>query len=166
VTFPRELETERLRLTAWSRDDGEALAAINAHPDVLRHVPPVDRAGSFALAERLAAHWTALRFGLWALRERGRDDVIGFAGLSIPVHVPEVFPSVEVGWRLRRDAWGRGFATEAGRAALEHGFAALGLREVVCLVHSGNARSLATAARLGLEESRRVREVVVLSLRR
>ena len=63
---------------------------------------------------------------------------------------------VEVGWRLRRDAWGHGYATEAGRAGLAYGFGTLGLREIVSLIHPHNLRSAAVARRLGLELRERV----------
>ena len=162
MAYPRELRTERLRLAPLSADDGEQLAAINDDPEVHRHLGRLDHAGSLAQAARFAAHWDEHGFGLWAARTHDDDALLGFAGLSIPFHFPAVLPAVEVGWRLRRDAWGRGYATEAGRAALRHGFADLALDEIVCLVRAANARSLAVAARLGLRERERVGDVVVL----
>jgi RimJ/RimL family protein N-acetyltransferase len=166
MPFPRVLRTERLRLTPLAPDDGEALAAINADPEVTRFLTPLDHAGSLAQAARFAAHWDEHGFGLWALRRHDRDDLLGFAGLSIPFQFPAVLPAVEVGWRLRRDAWGHGYATEAGRVAARHGFADLGLDEVISLVHRANERSLAVAARLGLRERERHGDVVVLACRR
>jgi RimJ/RimL family protein N-acetyltransferase len=161
LTYPRELATERLLLTAWSRDDGDALAEINADPEVMRFLRPADRAESLAQSERFAAHWEEHGYGLWALRRRADGDLVGFAGLSIPFHFPPVLPAVEAGWRLRRDAWGQGYATEAARVALAHGFADLGLDEIVSLVHEGNARSRAVAGRLGLRIRERIGVVVV-----
>jgi len=76
--------------------------------------------------------------------------VLGFVGLSHPRWFPALAPAVEVGWRLRREAWGKGFATEGGQAALEHGFDRLGLSEVIALVHPENARSAGVAERLGM----------------
>jgi RimJ/RimL family protein N-acetyltransferase len=157
------VRTKRLRLTPLARDDGEELAAINDDPEVHRYLGALDHAGSLAQAARFAAHWDEHGFGLWALRTHDDDALLGFAGLSIPFHFPAVLPAVEVGWRLRRDAWGRGYATEAARAAVRHGFAGLGLDEIISLVHRGNDRSLAVAARLGLRERARDGDVVVLS---
>jgi RimJ/RimL family protein N-acetyltransferase len=57
---------------------------------------------------------------------------------------------VEVGWRLARDAWGHGYATEAARAALAFGFRELGLAEIVSYTTLGNARSIAVMERLGM----------------
>jgi RimJ/RimL family protein N-acetyltransferase len=163
MPFPRELRTERLRLTPFSPGDGEALAAINADPQVTRYLEAADRAASLRQAERFAAHWDQHGFGLWALRRHGDERLLGFTGLSIPFSFPEVLPAVEAGWRLARDAWGQGYATEAGRVAVDHGFADLGLDEVISLVHAGNERSLAVAARLGLRERDRHGAVIVLS---
>jgi RimJ/RimL family protein N-acetyltransferase len=161
--YPRELATERLRLTAVAAGDADELAAINADPEVMRYLRPAARAESLAQAERFAVHWDQHAFGLWALRARDDDALLGFTGLSIPFHFPAVLPAVEVGWRLRRSSWGRGYATEAARAALYHGFADLGLEEIISLVHAENARSLAVAVRLGLRERERIGAVVVLA---
>jgi RimJ/RimL family protein N-acetyltransferase len=163
MPFPRELRTERLSLTPFAAADGEALAAINADPEVTRYLSPLDHAGSLAQAERFALHWDEHGFGLWALRRLGEDIPIGFTGLSIPLQFPALLPAVEVGWRLRRDAWGKGYASEAARPAVHHGFADLGLDEVISLVHAQNARSLAVAARLGLRERERIGTIVVMS---
>ena len=132
----------------------------------MRYLRPADRDESLRQSERFAAHWDEHGYGLWALRRRDRDDVLGFAGLSIPYHFPPVLPAVEVGWRLRRDQWGRGYATEVGRLALEHGFADLGLEEIVSLIHVENARSLAVAGRLGLRERDRYGVVAVFNATR
>jgi len=132
---------------------------INADPEVMRYLRPGGRPESLAQSQRFAAHWEEHGYGLWALWADGA--LVGFAGLSIPYHFPAVLPAVEVGWRLRRDAWGCGYATEAGRAAVTHGFATLGLDEIVSLIHVDNARSLAVAERLGLRERERIGVVSV-----
>src|SRR3954447_12303449 len=163
MAYPRSVRTKRLRLTPLARDDGEELAALNADPEVTRFLKPLDHAGSLAQAARFAGHWEEHGFGLWAVRAHNQDALLGLAGLSIPVPFPAVLPAVEVGWRLRRSSWGRGYATEAARVALRRGLADLGLEEVISLVHADNARSLAVAARLGLRERERIGAVVVLA---
>ena len=136
---------------------------MNGDPEVMRFLSAADPDEQ---SVRFAAHWDEHGFGLWALRLRDSDEVLGFAGLSVPAHVPEVLPAVEVGWRLRRGAWGCGYATEAGRAALERAWSDLGLDEVISIIHPDNERSLAVARRLGLAERERVRELAVLAQRR
>jgi len=132
----------------------------------MRYLRPADRDESLRQSERFAAHWEEHGYGLWALRRHDSDVVLGFAGLSIPYHFPSVLPAVEVGWRLRRDQWGRGFATEAARPALIHGFGDLGLDEIISLIHAENARSLAVASRLGLRERDRYGVVAVFGATR
>ena len=149
------VETERLLLRPWrAADDLPPFAALNGDPEVMKWIAPnrpLASAESAALLERIEDHWREHGFGLWAVEPRsGGAPCIGFAGLAIPSFLPEVLPAVEVGWRLDRAWWGRGLATEAARAAVAHGFDALGLRSVIAIVDAGNARSLRVAEKLGM----------------
>ena len=156
ATVAAELETARLRLRAWRPDDLTPFAALNADPEVTRHLQgrPLSRAESDDLAARIAAHWRERGFGLWAVELKADGRMVGFAGLAVPAFLPAVLPAVEVGWRLARDVWGRGLATEAGRASLEQGFGALGLDRVVSIIRPANAASRRVAEKLGLELER------------
>ena len=91
-----------------------------------------------------------MRLGLWAVFPKEDEGFAGFVALMHPGWLPSDAHRVEVGWRLARSGWGRGYATEAGRAALAVGFGQLGLPEVVSLIHPDNRRSIAVAERLGL----------------
>jgi RimJ/RimL family protein N-acetyltransferase len=149
------LETERLLLRPWRpAEDLDALAAINADPDVMRFVAPnrpLSRAETAAQLERFVAHWDQHGFGLWAVVPRESDGrAVGFAGLAIPSFLPQILPAVEVGWRLASAAWGRGYATEAARASVAFGFERLGLRSIVSVIEAGNVRSLRVAEKLGM----------------
>jgi RimJ/RimL family protein N-acetyltransferase len=148
------LETERLLLRPWRADDLDALAAVNAQPEVMRWVAPnrpLRRDESAELLERIVRHWAEHGFGLWAVQPRaGGDACIGFAGLAIPSFLPAVLPAVEVGWRLAAEWWGRGLATEAARASVRFGFEALGLETIVSIIDPANARSLRVAEKLGM----------------
>ena len=150
------LETERLLLRPWRpAEDLDALAAVNADPDVMRFVAPnrpLSRTETAAQLERFVAHWDEHGFGLWAVVPRFEPGAgcIGFAGLAVPSFLPEILPAVEVGWRLAAAAWGRGYATEAARASVAFGFERLDLRSIVAVVEDGNARSLRVAEKLGM----------------
>jgi RimJ/RimL family protein N-acetyltransferase len=151
--------TERLRLVRWAREHAAGLAAVNADAEVMRFLNggvPLTRVESGLVSDRVLEHWRTFGFGLWAVVERDGDDMLGFAGICHPLWFPRWTAKVEVGWRLRRDAWGRGYATEAGREALRVGFEERGLEEIVAFVHTGNHASAAVARRLGMVHEDRV----------
>jgi RimJ/RimL family protein N-acetyltransferase len=147
------LGTERLKLRAWRAEDAAALAVVNADPEVMRWVgdgSALDRRGSDALLARIEEQWRARGFGLWAVEARGRPGLLGFCGLSVPWFLPELLPAVEIGWRLGRGAWGRGYATEAARSVLAHGFGELSLPEILATVFPENVRSVRVTEKLGM----------------
>lgn len=142
------LRTERLILRAWTDADLEPFAAMNADPAVMEHFPAaLDRAGSDATAARIRAHFERHGYGLWAVEVQGGAPFIGFTGLQVTPFREEW---IEIGWRLARAHWGRGYATEAARAALAFAFDALGLAEVVSMTVPANARSRSVMEKLGL----------------
>jgi RimJ/RimL family protein N-acetyltransferase len=152
------VETERLVLRAWRPEDRAPLAQINGDPEVMRWIGSgrvLGRGLSDDLVHRFEREWDERGHGLWAVawRDGGGDgggELLGFCGLTAPAFLPEVLPAVEIGWRLARGAWGRGVATEAGRAALAFGFGELGMREIIALVAPENGRSLRVAEKLGM----------------
>jgi RimJ/RimL family protein N-acetyltransferase len=151
-----EVHTERLVLRGWAPRDRAAFAALNADPEVVRWIGdgrPMPRATSDELVDRIEEQWRARGFGLWAVEERAGGAFVGFAGLAVPWFLPAVLPAVEVGWRLPRDAWGRGYATEAGGAALAHAFGPLALAEVIATIFPENTRSIRVAEKLGMRRS-------------
>jgi RimJ/RimL family protein N-acetyltransferase len=114
---------------------------------------PLDRAESDALAGRIRDHLARHGFGLWAVEARGVADFIGFVGLSVPSFQAPFTPCVEIGWRLAHEHWGRGYATEAARAALAFGFRDLALEEIVSFTVPMNRRSRRVMERLGMTRS-------------
>src|SRR5947209_4906556 len=108
------------------------------------------REQSDALLERERAAISARGWGLWAVEVIDGPEFIGFVGLSRPGFKAHFTPAVEVGWRLGREHWGRGYATEAARAALAFGFGELGLSEIVSFTTESNARSRRVMERLGM----------------
>ncbi|MBO4206989.1 GNAT family N-acetyltransferase [Micromonospora echinofusca] len=151
-----ELRTSRLVLRQWRDDDLPFFAALNADPEVMEHFPaPLNRQDSDGLANRAAAHVATHGWGLWAVEvvAEGSPDqgrFAGFTGLSVPSFEAHFTPAVEVGWRLARWAWGRGYASEAARAAVAYGFGRLGLAEVVSFTAVPNRRSAAVMRRIGM----------------
>jgi RimJ/RimL family protein N-acetyltransferase len=138
-------------LRQWREDDAEPFAAMNADPEVMRYFPALlTREESDALMEQQALLLELRGWGLWAVEVAGGSPFIGFVGLAEPQFDAHFTPCVEVGWRLAREHWGRGYATEAARAAVELGFGELGLDEIVSLTTPANTRSRRVMERLGM----------------
>ncbi|MBT8765330.1 GNAT family N-acetyltransferase [Metapseudomonas boanensis] len=147
-----ELQTPRLCLRRWRDDDLPAFAALNADPEVMRFFPGcLSREQSDALVTRIQAHFSEHGFGLWALERRDSGAFIGFTGLLQVGFEAPFAPAAEIGWRLAREHWHQGLASEAARAALTFAFEGLQLPEVVSFTVPGNLRSRALMARLGLQ---------------
>ena len=145
------LSGDRVRLRRWREEDRAPFAAMNANGRVMEFFPkPLDRAESDALVDRIEAHFGRHDFGLWAVEVPGVEPFIGFTGLSTATFEAPFTPCVEVGWRLAVGQWGHGYATEAARLALAHGFGPIGLREIVSFTAAGNRRSRAVMERLGM----------------
>ena len=145
------LRTERLILRPWRPDDLDPFAALNADPVVMEHFPrPLTRADSAAFIDRITTEWTAHGYGLWAVEVPGVAPFIGFTGLHGAVFEAPFTPAVEVGWRLAAEYWGRGYASEAARAALGFGFATVGLAEILSFTAVTNTRSQRVMERIGM----------------
>jgi RimJ/RimL family protein N-acetyltransferase len=145
------LRTERLILRPWREEDLVPFAALNADPAVMEHLPgTLSRAQSDALAARIRAEMAEYGFGLWAVEVPGIAPFIGFTGLAVPRFSEHFTPCVEIGWRIARELWGRGYAPEAARAALAHGFGPLGLDEIVSFTSVANVRSRRVMEKLGM----------------
>jgi RimJ/RimL family protein N-acetyltransferase len=142
------LETERLILRGLEPSDLDAYAAMYADREVVRHLElgrPMDRGAAWRSMAIHLGHWQLRGYGQWALVERASGKLVGRAGLF----EPEGWPGLEVGWVLARPHWGRGFATEAGRAALAYAFDVVGAERIISLIRPGNERSIRVAERLG-----------------
>jgi len=145
------LRTARLLLRDWRETDLEPFAQLNADPEVMEHFPStLTREESNAMVERNRSHVARHGFGVWAVEVPGVADFAGFVGLGVPAFDVPFAPAVEVGWRLARNCWGRGYATEGARAALAFGFETLGLKEIIAFTVPANTRSLAVMQRLGM----------------
>lgn len=145
------MQTPRLLLREWTDDDLEPFAALNADPRVMEFLPNLlTREQSDEMATRIRTHFRERGFGLWAVEVRGGPKFIGFVGLSVPRFEAHFTPCVEVGWRLAAEYWGQGYAPEAARAALEHGFQKLGLKEIVSITVPHNLKSRRVMEKIGL----------------
>lgn len=146
------LETPRLTLRRWRSGDVAALDPINADPEVTRYLnPPLPPAAGFG--ERCIEHWDKYGFGFFAVESREEPSpgrFIGFVGIGHPTFLPELAHRPELGWRLARDSWGHGLATEAAAAVRDDAFSRLGLAELISIIHPDNEASRRVAAKVGM----------------
>jgi RimJ/RimL family protein N-acetyltransferase len=147
LTVPT-LTTDRLLLRGFQPDDQEPLAAIQGDPEVLRYVgdgQPLSPAASWRSLAMHIGHWHLRGYGNWAVVERASGRMIGRAGLWYP----QGWPGLEVGWLLARDQWGKGYATEAARAVVQHAFTALGADHLISIIRPANVASIRVAEKIG-----------------
>jgi RimJ/RimL family protein N-acetyltransferase len=148
---PNLLTTERLILRQWQESDRDAFARLNADPVVREFFPRVQtREESDADAARARKAIEERGWGFWAVEVRGGASFIGFVGLSIPGIETHFSPCVEIGWRLLKEHWGKGYASEAATACLRFGFEKLTLQEIVAFTVPLNERSRAVMERIGM----------------
>jgi len=152
MPLPESLRTERLLLRRWRASDRAPFAALGADPRVMRNLGTLmTRGESDALADRIEAHFAAHGFGLWALEVPDVDAFAGFVGLAHARFPAPFNPSIELAWRLAPAHQGRGYATEAARAALRFGFEQLGLAEILAFTTTSNLASQRVMQRIGMQ---------------
>jgi RimJ/RimL family protein N-acetyltransferase len=142
------LATARLDLRMFREQDLDAYADMCADEEVMRFIGVGGAVGADVAWRQMAlflGEWALHGYGMWAVEERASGRLIGRVGFLNP----HGWPACELGWLLARDAWGRGFALEAARAAIAHGRAHLGVGGLISLIRPDNARSIALAQRLG-----------------
>jgi RimJ/RimL family protein N-acetyltransferase len=145
------LRTPRLLLRQWCDEDAEPFAAMSADPEVMELLlGPFDRAKSDEWMARARDFWGEHGYGQWVVEVPGEAAFVGVVGLSRISYEAHFTPAVEAAWRLARPYWGRGYAYEAARAALEDGFTRLGLTEIVAITTPPNRRSRGLMERLGM----------------
>jgi RimJ/RimL family protein N-acetyltransferase len=148
---PIEVTTQRLRLRQWRESDREPYAALNADPAVMRFFAGTQ---SREASDRSIDTWrTELNergWSNWAVETLESGAFVGFIGLSVPKRALPFVPCVEVGYRLAKEHWGNGFATEGAKAALDVAFTRLALDEVVSFTALLNLPSRAVMERIGM----------------
>lgn len=146
-------ETPRLVLRLPTEDDLDPLSAINADPQVMRFIGDGTTRSREETATGLARarkEWDERGFGMFAVELRDSGQFIGWVALTEPAFLPEVLPTVEIGWRLSRPHWGRGYATEGARVALQFGFTTCRLERIISIRHVANDASRRIMDKLGM----------------
>ena len=134
-------------MRAWKSDDFDHYARLMGNPEITRFLPsgvmaPDDAWQHMAM---IAGHWNLLGYGIWAVDRKDDGAFIGRTGFWNPPG----WPAMELIWTLDRPFWGKGYATEAARAALDFGFTSLGVKHLTSHIDAENKRSQQVARRLG-----------------
>jgi RimJ/RimL family protein N-acetyltransferase len=140
------IETDRLCLRRVTVDDIEELVEIHADPAIMRFMGAWDRARALEWLARVDRNWQKRGYGRFVITDRGSGRLLGRTGLMF---LPE-FSETELGWTLRREAWGHGYATEAAGACANWAFGELEIPYLTSLIEPGNERSIRVASRLGM----------------
>ena len=146
-----ELRTERLLMRRWRDADRAPFAAMNADPVVMEFLTkPLTRVESDDFVDRIEQSFDDRGWGLWAIEVVADGAFAGFVGLWPADFEADFTPAVEIGWRLDSKFWGKGYAPEAARAALQFGFGQLALDEIVSFTAVINERSQRVMQKIGM----------------
>ena len=147
------IETNRLILRDWREDDWPRFFAGTNTPSVMRWLGGLlDNDGMAATRARVEGCAAANGFCFWVVERKGDGEILGFCGLKrADAPGSSVTGAMEIGWRLREDAWGQGYAKEAATAALGAAFQRFGADEVIALTVPGNSPSWGMMTRLGMQ---------------
>ena len=145
--------TDRLRLRGWRDSDRDAFAALNADPEVSRDLGgPLTRAASDAKLDRYMATFAHVGCCRWLVEDLNQQ-FLGYAGVMPSRAGHPLGGHFDIGWRLVRAAWGRGYATEAAKASLRDAFERLHLTDVLAYTSADNVRSQAVIKRLNMQRA-------------
>jgi RimJ/RimL family protein N-acetyltransferase len=145
-----KLESERLLLRWFREHDLEQFCQICSDAEVMRFLGdgrPMTEMEVWRQMATFMGHWYFRGYGIWAVEEKSSGKVIGRIGFMNPAG----WPGFELGWTLGRESWGKGYATEGARRALEYAFTEMNRDHVISLIAPENVASIRVAERLGEE---------------
>jgi ribosomal-protein-alanine N-acetyltransferase len=152
--YNKEISTNRLCLRRFSKEDLNDYAKIMGDHEVGKWFPKGDgytREEAKRSLDSILEHWDKHGFGIWAITDRERKVLLGRCGLNLIAETSEI----EVDFVLARDSWGRGYATEAAKAALAYGFGTLMLDKIIALAKPENIASRRVIEKIGMRYTKR-----------
>lgn len=150
------LNTDRLILRQWTEKDFEPFAKICGDKEVMEFFPStLTEEESNNMGHRIKSLIEERGWGFWAIEIPNKESFIGFVGLHTPKVSLPFSPCVEIGWRLSKTHWGKGYATEAAKESLKFAFTTLNLDEVVSFAAIANVRSQAVMQKIGMSDTGR-----------
>ncbi|NKI24366.1 GNAT family N-acetyltransferase [Paenibacillus dendritiformis] len=145
------LETSRLQLRDWADTDLEPFQRLNADEQVMRYFPKtLSSEETREFYHAILAEFTERGYGLYAVEVKENKEFIGLIGFHRATFEADFTPCIEIGWRLKKEAWGKGYATEGAAACLQYGFNELGFRDVYSFTAKINKPSQNVMQKIGM----------------
>lgn len=145
------LETDRLILRQWKKSDFKSFAEMNSDTETMEYFPStLTRKESDSMAKTCKSLIDQNGWGYWVIQLKSHHAFLGFVGLHQTSHHYPCSPCIEIGWRLLKQNWGKGYATEAAKQVLDHAFNDLSMKEIISFTSSKNHRSKSVMKRIGL----------------
>lgn len=146
-------ETQRLIFRDWEERDLSEFRAMNKDPEVMKYFPKALSDGETqAFYDRIQDEFRDSGYGLYAVETKHNGEFIGFIGFHKATFEADFTPCVEIGWRLKRAAWGNGYATEGAKACLDYARRELGFDKVYSFTAKINLRSENVMKKIGLKK--------------
>lgn len=143
--------SERLGFRCWLKEDLEAFAALNADREVMEHFPkPLTKSETASFIQRLQKHQAVRGYCYYAVELIHSGELIGFIGLAYQDFEAEFTPATDIGWRLKKAAWGKGYATEGAKRCLDYAFNELKLENIIAIFPIRNYRSEHVMKKIGM----------------
>ncbi len=148
------IETPRLLLRTWKEDDLHTFRQMNADREVMRYFPAtLTSAETDRFYNAIQTEFLTCGYGWYAVEDKENREFIGFIGLHRATFAADFTPCTEIGWRLKKEAWGKGYATEGAAACLNYGFNACKLSEIFSFTAEINQPSQRVMNKIGMRLS-------------
>lgn len=146
-------KSERLGFRNWLPEDIEFMAALNADPDVMEFFPSIkSKEETIEFIERMKRQFDAKKYCYFAVDTLSDNKFIGFIGIMDQTYDTDFTPCVDIGWRLKASAWGKGFATEGATRCLNYAFTDLDLKYIVSVASKLNVKSINVMKKIGMHK--------------
>ncbi len=144
-------KSERLGFRNWTKNDLNEFATINADLEVMEHFPkPLTKKETAQFIDRLQNHYNKNGYNYFATEVLESGELIGFIGLAFQDYKTDFTPAVDIGWRLKKSAWRKGYATEGAKKCLEYGFKELNLEKIISTCTEKNSKSENVMKKIGM----------------
>ena len=146
-------KSERLGFRNWNNQDLKAFESMNSDPAVMKYFPAtLNEKESQDLLKRLKRHQSKFGYTYFATDILNTDEFIGFIGLQYKDYKAFFNPSVDIGWRLKKEVWGKGYATEGAKRCLEYAFRTLNLNRIISVCPEINKSSERIMNKIGMKK--------------